>query len=183
MNTAELKHALKRCTDPKAYDQLKSQLEEQEKIESIQNAEKILVAEAANEKQRIMKKTEFESLVKEIKHKYQEVENLDNKIFDLVRELVPSVNDRLSISADIELKEVHAMNLANELGLPFENKPISLIGGQPVDKNPHRLIKIWLQRFEDWSHKLGGADKVTKTIIASHGLQGGTEAADLPNTY
>jgi hypothetical protein len=183
MNTAELKHALDRCTDPKAYDQLKSQLEEQEKIESIQNAEKVRAAESANEKQHSAKKTEFESLIKEIKSKYQEVENLDKKIFDLVRELVPSVNDRLSKSADVELKEVHAMNLANELGLPFEKKPISLIGGQSIDKKPHRMIKIWLQRFEDWSHKLGGADKVTKSIIASHGLQGGTEAADLPNTY
>ncbi len=177
----ELQAQLTRCTDPKKYDELKAQINQVLKAADLDNAKRLDAIDEAAKKERAELEASHAANVATIESLYQQIETVDRDIFELVAQLSGAVDERLALSAEADDLETAALASAGLLRVPFQRRGESLLGGQPLQKDAHSLIKLWLQRFEDYRERLG--EKVTPEVMSAHGLQGGTESEDRPGRY
>ena len=167
-------------TNPLEYDEPTAMISQAEKAEALARAQSNA---EAGERQRLEKeqaRAAYRAVLGEIKKHYEEMTSLDADLFEGALKMVEAMEKRTELELEVKILEDAAIASGASLGFTYRPPSPSLVGGPAIYRKPHELIKVWLQRVEDWRHRLGRTPTLAE--VQQHGLQTGTAVDDLPNS-
>lgn len=177
----ELEKQLLATTDELEYDRISSALAAARKEANIEKAKQEAEIRAEQKAQRDKMKQEYQGILDQINSRYAQIEKLDYAMYDAVKAVSETATERFKLTDEIYDLEQDASSSAAALGVTFSRREAAFIGGRPLQEKKRAFIKMWLQRFEDWSNRLGRVPDIE--TISQHGLQSNLELDDQPWKY